>query len=83
MPHLRLAPPSPRQAARFEIFFPTLCHRRREWCSAGLIAPHLLGTYRYRPCVSHLGRPGRLYHPVKLDDAHARASTRVALRPLA
>ena len=55
-------------AARFEIFFPTLCHRRA-WCASGLIAPALLGTYRYRPCVSHLGRKGKLYHPVKLDDA--------------
>ena len=58
------------QAARFEIFFPTLCHRR-DWCSSALIGQRWLGTYRYRPCVSYLGHADRLYHPVKLDDTCA------------
>ena len=54
-------------AARFEIFFPTLCHRE-PWCAVGMIASDLVGVSRYRPCIVSLGEPDRLYHPVKLDE---------------
>ena len=54
-------------AARFEIFFPTLCHRE-PWCTVGLVSADLVGVSRYRPCVASLAEPDRLYHPVKLDE---------------